>query len=189
MRSQNDEIDDSFWIHKAQVGDIEAFGKLVEIYHVKILAYLAVRVNTAHDAEDLAQDTFLHAHRRLVDFDPERPLGPWLYGIAYRLLINSRRKHRPAPIGGSPELDALLTEHIEKRNNSSSEDKVYEALEQCRQRLSESDCILLRDRYALGKSIDEIGSQADRKPGAIAMKLHRLRVALKSCIEGKLAKP
>jgi RNA polymerase sigma-70 factor, ECF subfamily len=46
------------------------------------------------DREDLAHDVFLVVHRRLGDYVPERPLRPWLFGIAYRVVSDYRRSAR-----------------------------------------------------------------------------------------------
>lgn len=43
------------------------------------------------EAEDLAQDVFLVARRRLPDFDHSRPLRPWLFGILRRVAADRRR--------------------------------------------------------------------------------------------------
>lgn len=44
------------------------------------------------DLEDLAHEVFLVVHRRLADYDPARPLRPWLFGIALRVMAARRRK-------------------------------------------------------------------------------------------------
>jgi RNA polymerase sigma-70 factor (ECF subfamily) len=44
------------------------------------------------DLEDAVQDTFLVVHRHLRDYDPRRPLRPWLFGIGYRVAIAYRRR-------------------------------------------------------------------------------------------------
>jgi len=44
------------------------------------------------DLEDAAHDVFLVVHRRLADYDPSRPLRPWLLGIAARVASEFRRK-------------------------------------------------------------------------------------------------
>lgn len=49
---------------------------------------------TLHEVPDLAQEVFLVVHRRLSDFDRSRPLRPWLFGIAYRILWDDRRLAR-----------------------------------------------------------------------------------------------
>lgn len=47
------------------------------------------------DIEDQAHDVFLVVHRRLDDYDPARPLEPWLSGIAFRVMCAARRRaHR-----------------------------------------------------------------------------------------------
>jgi RNA polymerase sigma-70 factor, ECF subfamily len=44
------------------------------------------------DLEDAVHDVFLVVQRRLDDYDPSRPLRPWLFGIAYRIVSERRRR-------------------------------------------------------------------------------------------------
>ncbi len=44
------------------------------------------------DVQDLTHDVFATAYRRWDTFDPSRRLRPWLFGIAYRLVADFRRK-------------------------------------------------------------------------------------------------
>ncbi len=44
------------------------------------------------DLEDVAHDVFVVVHRKLVDYDPTRPLKPWLFGICFRTALDRRRK-------------------------------------------------------------------------------------------------
>ncbi len=44
------------------------------------------------DLEDAAHDVFLVVHRRLGDYDPTRPIKPWLAGIAARVASEFRRR-------------------------------------------------------------------------------------------------
>jgi RNA polymerase sigma-70 factor, ECF subfamily len=46
------------------------------------------------DLEDLAHDLFVVVHRHLSDYDTDRPLRPWLFGIAVRVLADFRRSPR-----------------------------------------------------------------------------------------------
>ena len=47
------------------------------------------------DVPDLVQEVFVVVHRILPDYDPERPMWPWLFGIVYRTAAAYRRKaHR-----------------------------------------------------------------------------------------------
>jgi RNA polymerase sigma-70 factor (ECF subfamily) len=44
------------------------------------------------DLDDLVQEVFLVAHRRLADFEGRSKLSTWLFGIAYRVVSDHRRK-------------------------------------------------------------------------------------------------
>ena len=42
--------------------------------------------------EDVAHDVLVVVHRKLVDYDPSRPLRPWLFGISTRVASDFRRR-------------------------------------------------------------------------------------------------
>lgn len=42
--------------------------------------------------EDVTHDVFVVVHRKLEDYDTARPLRPWLFGIAYRVVLDHKRK-------------------------------------------------------------------------------------------------
>jgi RNA polymerase sigma-70 factor (ECF subfamily) len=63
------------------------------------------------ELEDLAHDLFVVVHRHLSDYDPDRPLRPWLFGIAVRVVADFRRSPRSEreilgetaePVDGAP---------------------------------------------------------------------------------------
>jgi RNA polymerase sigma-70 factor (ECF subfamily) len=58
-------------------------------YVARSLRRLGVR---ERDLEDLTHDVFLVVHRHLGDFLPDRPVRPWLFGIAVRVALAYRRR-------------------------------------------------------------------------------------------------
>jgi len=44
------------------------------------------------DLEDLVHDVFIVVQRRLHTYDPDRPLKPWLFGVAFRVVSDYRRR-------------------------------------------------------------------------------------------------
>lgn len=46
------------------------------------------------DLEDAAHEVFIIAHRRADSYDPDRPLRPWLSGIAWRVASDDRKRAR-----------------------------------------------------------------------------------------------
>jgi RNA polymerase sigma-70 factor (ECF subfamily) len=60
------------------------------------------------DRDDLAQEVFLVAHRRLASLDSGRPVRPWLIGIATRVVLHHWRSARRRPGDhGAPGDEAL----------------------------------------------------------------------------------
>jgi RNA polymerase sigma-70 factor (ECF subfamily) len=60
------------------------------------------------DLNDQVQEVFLTVHRILDDYDPSRPLRPWLFGVAYRVAARYRggvQRRREVSFDG--EQDAL----------------------------------------------------------------------------------
>jgi RNA polymerase sigma-70 factor (ECF subfamily) len=176
--------DDLEWIRAARDGDLAAFSKLVLRHQLAVRAFLLARLSRKHEAEDLAQETFVTAWRRLKDFDPVRAFGPWLRGIAENHLRNHLRKFRAEPIGGDEALQMILDREAESRD--SNETDLATALGECIERIGGPARDLLMARYAEGRSMAELCAKSGQKHSAVTMKLHRLRLSLAACVEGKL---
>jgi RNA polymerase sigma-70 factor (ECF subfamily) len=66
------------------------------------------RLGASHsDLEDLTHDVFLQVYRHLRDYDSARPVRPWLFGFAYRIASQHRRRaHRRRETYGEPDAAA-----------------------------------------------------------------------------------
>jgi RNA polymerase sigma-70 factor (ECF subfamily) len=172
----------------SRAGDRAAFGQLVLLHQRGVRVCVALRMHDPHEAEDLAQEAFVIAWRRLRDFAPEARFGPWVRGIAINLVRNHWRKHRAQPVGGSGELDALIAAQQDDRGgNDDAHHGTLAALGACLGRLDQPDRQLVRLRYEDAVSIEELSARLNARPSTLTMRLHRLRAALRSCIERQLA--
>jgi RNA polymerase sigma-70 factor (ECF subfamily) len=169
-------------IRAAQEGSAEAFTVLVERHQHAVRACLAVRLGDPHEAEDLAQEVFVTAFTRLSEFDPDRPFGPWLRGIAFNLLRNHARKFRPRAIGGNEELTALLDQRVAMECDAARESALLAALRDCLERIEGPSRELLRLRYNEENSVRQLAVRLQRGYSALTMQLHRLRELLTRCI-------
>lgn len=84
------------------------------VYVYNTLRRLGVRYD---DLPDMTQEVFLTVASILEDYDPERPMRPWLFGIAYRVAMRhlDRAYHRreltiepPERAAEAPNPEALL---------------------------------------------------------------------------------
>ena len=92
-------------VARVRSGETDAFRLLVE-RHTNAVYRLACRMTgNAYDAEDVVQETFLRAFRRLDDFEARSQFGSWLHRIAancsYDLLrARAREKARRHAVEG-----------------------------------------------------------------------------------------
>lgn len=75
-------------IQRARRGETEAFGELVTRYQTNVFNVCYRILHERAEAEDLAQETFMRAHERLMTFDAERPFGPWIRRVAANVCLN-----------------------------------------------------------------------------------------------------
>jgi RNA polymerase sigma-70 factor (ECF subfamily) len=76
---------------RCQQGDAAAFEELYRAHAGRLYNLLFRMAGTAQDAEDLLQDVFLHAHRKLASFRGDSSLGTWLYRLAVNQCLDVLR--------------------------------------------------------------------------------------------------
>jgi RNA polymerase sigma-70 factor (ECF subfamily) len=74
------------------------------------------------DLEDMTQDVFIRVQRHLHEYDPSRPMKPWLFGFAYRVVGQNIRKWRrrgetPAPLVEAIDPTPLVDERLVMEQN------------------------------------------------------------------------
>jgi RNA polymerase sigma-70 factor, ECF subfamily len=80
----------------AQLGSAASFEQLVRRLQVPLVHFLLRRTGCLADAEDVAQDAFVRAHRSLASYSPKWRFRTWLFTIAHRLAITLSHRRRPA---------------------------------------------------------------------------------------------
>jgi RNA polymerase sigma-70 factor (ECF subfamily) len=84
-------------------GDIESFRFIIEKYERPIVRMIRNIINNRQSCEDIAQDVFFSAYRKLASFDPARiSFSTWLFTIARNKSINAIKKKRPLAMSGLP---------------------------------------------------------------------------------------
>jgi RNA polymerase sigma-70 factor, ECF subfamily len=76
------EQNDGVAVALAQAGDSDAFHALVERHSRAIFRLAYCMTSNEQDAEDVVQETFLRAYKRLKQFESRANFGTWLHRIA-----------------------------------------------------------------------------------------------------------
>jgi RNA polymerase sigma-70 factor (ECF subfamily) len=140
------------------------------------------------DAEDLTQETFLLAYRKLQGFEQRSSLRTWLLRIAYHQAISHRRKSARrrslAPSDNKIPAESLVDgrsdstgEHLDRNDQAA---RLHEAIG----RLPEEyrDLIVLRDLQDL--DYQSIAQTLEIPLGTVRSRLPRARLELKMILDG-----
>ncbi|WP_010586731.1 sigma-70 family RNA polymerase sigma factor [Schlesneria paludicola] len=165
------------------------FEILVREHADMLMVYLRTVVRDPVTVDDLFQETMLTAWRTIERFDRERPFGPWLRGIAGKLILAWRRKS-----ASQPRLcDEQVLEQLDRRMsqvqrlNGDTFDEKLEALRDCIRNLPEAYRQTIELRYQEEMKPVSITQHLKLNSEAVKKRLQRARIMLLECLTGKLA--
>jgi RNA polymerase sigma-70 factor (ECF subfamily) len=169
-------------VERAQAGDREAYGELVARFQNSVYAMALSRVRDPLEAQELAQDVFVHAMRKLPQLRDARCFAGWLRRITARMAINRLTRRGPL-FGADPE----LLDAVEARTRTAEENyEVGEAVAQLKEGLAELkplDRQTLEAFYLRGRSLKQIAREFAVPTGTVKRRLHVARQRLKEVLE------
>ena len=87
-------MQESELIKQLQLGNREAFRRLVEDYKDRVYNTCLGFLRDPHDAEDMAQEVFMEIHASIGEFREDSALGTWIYRIAVTKCLELIRKRK-----------------------------------------------------------------------------------------------
>jgi RNA polymerase sigma-70 factor (ECF subfamily) len=84
-------VSDPELVERARRGDDAAFGTLVDRHRASVFRAALAALGSPEDAEEVAQEAFVAAHRYLRDFREDASFKTWLLAIAWRKALTRRR--------------------------------------------------------------------------------------------------
>lgn len=167
-------------LERAKGGDTAAFAKIVRKNQSLISGILFSETGDFHKSEDLAQETFLVAWKKLGQLREDENLAAWLCTIARNLTRRSYRKQQPKTTDESaaekispepgPETELLRREQSEL---------VWSAIGEIPETYRETLVLY----YRSGQSVKEIAEATALSEETVRQRLVRARKSLKSKLE------
>lgn len=137
--------------------------------------------------DDLAQEVFIVAHRRLNQFEPGSDFGKWLRSIARNLVANERRKEaRHSRLLPFAVVDALMSHESESEVETRTSDQLLPAMKACVEELPPRSRELLQRRYAGNENATILARGLRMNADAVRQQLLRIRLVVKECVERKV---
>jgi RNA polymerase sigma-70 factor (ECF subfamily) len=170
-----DEASDRLLVQRTRGGDVNAFGELVRRYQGSVFGVCCRLLGDPSEAEDLAQDSFLRAYRRLGTYDEERPFGPWMRRVAANLCLNALARRRPAVADLDDEIDAVVDEVAETPETAGDRAELSERVRSGLVQLPPHYRAVLELRHYQDMSYDEMASALGISVGEVRTRLYRAR--------------
>ncbi len=163
------------------------FEILIRENQAMLMTYLRAVVRNQSSIDDLFQETMLIAWQKLDEYDRERPFGPWLRGIAAKLVLAHFRKAKSDVImfeGETLEYLSQQLQYISERPGDTWDEKIA-ALRDCIEALSDDNRRAINLRYFEQTPASQIAAITKTTVEAIKKRLQRARTQLLDCLRRK----
>jgi len=123
-------IDEQAIIKNIIDGDSQAYRVLVEKYQTPVMRMISNIVNDRHICEDIAQDVFFSAYKKLSTFDIARSkFSTWLFTIARNKSLNALKKKNAQTVDEFPDIaENKKGDELEKQEFINELDKQLHSL-------------------------------------------------------------
>ena len=181
--SQPNAAQETEWIRRAQAGDREAFGELVEQYRKRVFSTVFHLLHRPDEVEDVAQDIFLKVFRTIGSYNYRASFGTWLNRVTVNHCYDYLRRIRSSRVSYFGELSDEQRRQIDSGSERKREagpgserrvvarDLVTKLLE----RAPADDRVVLALKELQDLSVEEIADTLKLKPSTVKVRLHRAR--------------
>ncbi len=185
---------DAVLVQRFKAGDESAFTEIVHRHYARIRGLAQKTLHNEADAEEVAQDTFIRAHRGLANFRGDASLATWLHCIGLNLSRNRYwfffRRHRQDTIsidravveGSSVTLIGALSDGKADPRTESMANEFNSMVAACMERLDGSHYEILTMRTVLSLSYEEIAGRLGINVGTVKSRIARARESLRKLL-------
>ena len=180
---EGDAADDPGFLERLRAGDARAFEELVASHQHRVFGVALRMLGSAAEAEDIAQEAFLRAHRSLPEFRGDAKLSTWLYTIVSRLCLNRLASRDRKAVRHGEEVLLRVADPRGDPQTDAERGELESALHRAIAELSEERRVVVILRDLEGLSYEEIAAALGLELGTVRSRLHRARMDLKDKLE------
>ncbi|MBZ5670462.1 MAG: sigma-70 family RNA polymerase sigma factor [Acidobacteriia bacterium] len=171
------------WIRRAQQGDPEAFGPLVQKFQQRVFSLVYHLVRRRDEVEDLVQEVFIKAFRAIRSYNFQSSFATWLGRIATNHCYDYLRHERASRVSFYWQMGEDKQRELENSVESQPEDELdheeravlHDLVDKLLSRAPENDRTVLILKELQDYSVEEIGEILKLKPTTVKVRLHRAR--------------
>jgi RNA polymerase sigma-70 factor (ECF subfamily) len=173
-------------VSAAQAGDRHAFGELFERFERHVMALALRRLGDYGEAQELCQDVFIQAMKKIGQLREPEAFAGWLRSITARMAINRLVRKPPARAVESETLDYACVETRTPLTDALAGERAREVRKGLKA-LRRLDRETLVAFYVRGQSLVEMSDEFHAPIGTIKRRLHVARKRLARHVEAVAA--
>jgi RNA polymerase sigma-70 factor (ECF subfamily) len=171
------------FLDRLRAGEVSAFEELVTTYQHRVFGVALRMLGNPAEAQEVAQEAFVRAHRGLPAFRGDAKLSTWLYAIASRLCLSRLESAARRRTRQGDEILLRLADETGGPDAALERSELEAALGRAIAELPEDRRIVVVLRDLEGLSYEEIAEALDLELGTVRSRLHRARADLKDKLE------
>lgn len=168
-------------VERAQAGDRDAFGELASRFRNSVYATVLGRQRDAHDADEIVQEVFIHAMKKIRQLREPACFGAWLQRIAVRAVLNRAARRRALTVVPAETLDQAPSRSTSPLDDLLRKERT-EMVRRAVAGLKPIDRTALSSFYLAGKSVAQIATELGIPIGTVKRRLHTARHRLQAAL-------
>ena len=152
-------------------------------YQHRVFGVALRMLGSRAEAEEVAQEAFVRAHRALGEFRGDAKLSTWLYTIVSRLCLNRLASGERRAVRGGEEILLRVADERGGPDARAESGELEAALHRALAVLPEERRVVIILRDLEGLSYEEIAHALDLEPGTVRSRIHRARMDLREKLE------
>jgi len=171
--------DEANYITRILEGETSLFSYFLERYSRSIHSLIARIIPSREDAEELTQDTFVKAFRKLNTFKGDCSFSTWLFRIGYNTAISATRKRKIVfPVIDDSLLENISDEEVDMVFGDEEDEVRLQRLEAAMTKLTVEEKTLITLYYTEDKPVSEIAFMLELTTDNVKVRLFRVRKKL-----------
>ena len=167
------------YINKILNGETALYSYFLEEYSKPVFNLVIKIIHNQEDAEELTQDCFIKAFKKLSTFKHRSKFSTWIFRIAYNTAISStRKKKREFPVIDEFVLNNISDDEVDELLEKENEEIELNRMEKAIDSLNDEEKSMLTLFYNESKCITDLSDIFEISASNAKIKLHRIRKKL-----------
>ncbi len=175
------DFDERKVVEEAQAGDQDALSTLYTFYFPRVYRYVAGRVRSTQDAEDVTEEVFLRLVANLKRFEWRGlPFGAWVFRIARNEVVSHVRRQRRR--GTPAQLSETIPDDRQDHAAAYEQQATIEVVREATSRLPPAQRDVIALRFGAGLTVAETANVLNKTQNNVKVLQHKAIARLKGMV-------